>query len=610
MTQLATRVRALHALGWRSVGRVAYYRLGLRLRTAAVLRLKGVSPGGPIFPVRPMPPPPGPATSLWRHQGLLFGYHPIAIDDDPPKFAANPLNGDAWPDSHMPWWQVRDFAKEDIKLVWELSRFAWLVPMAQQARAGDTAAHARLNAWLAAWIADNPPYIGPNWKCGQEASIRVLVLALASAVLGQTDAPSDALIELLRLHLTRIAPTISYALGQDNNHGTSEAAALFVGGSWLARCGLGEGERWAAVGRKWLEERAIALIAEDGSFSQHSVVYHRLMIDSYALSEWWRARCKLPEFSKPATARLGKAVDWLHQMTDPITGDAPNLGANDGARLIVLSDADYRDFRPSVERAMVLFRGVRAYPDVKDAAAELAWLGISSEDLAPEPASTQYDLGGYAILVKGNARALLRYPRFRFRPSQADALHLDVWIGSRNVIRDAGTYKYYAHPDPATYFGGTKGHSTIEFDGRDQMPRLSRFLFAEWLQTDRLEPLRRKGAGWTFGAGYCDYRGATHFRRITLESGRIAIEDEVSGFHWNAKLRWRLDNTSWRLLRNLNGVTDGEIELTVVSDAVDAQGEIVKGLESLYYAEQHDVPVFEILIARPGRILTTIVWPV
>ena len=75
-------------------------------------------------------------------------------------------------------------------------------------------------------------------------------------------------------HLRRIAPTIRYAIAQDNNHGTSEAAALFIGGTWLALLGEPAGRRWAVRGRRWLEDRAGRLIGVDGSFSQYSLNYH------------------------------------------------------------------------------------------------------------------------------------------------------------------------------------------------------------------------------------------------------------------------------------------------------------------------------------------------
>src|SRR5690606_5962127 len=136
----------------------------------------------------------------------------------------------------------------------------WVPAMAQRARQGEQKELERLNAWLADWTTTNAPYQGPNWKCGQEASIRVIHLACAALLLGQVRDPLPALLDLVALHLRRIAPTVQYAMAQDNNHGTSEAAALFVGGSWLAEHGDRRGARWAAAGRNLLENRAARLI--------------------------------------------------------------------------------------------------------------------------------------------------------------------------------------------------------------------------------------------------------------------------------------------------------------------------------------------------------------
>ena len=77
-------------------------------------------------------------------------------------------------------------------------------------------------------------------------------LAVAALILDQVNTTSDALQNLLVLHLQRIAPTIGYAVAQDNNHGTSEAAALFIGGTWLQKYGHKE-KKWSELGRKWLE---------------------------------------------------------------------------------------------------------------------------------------------------------------------------------------------------------------------------------------------------------------------------------------------------------------------------------------------------------------------
>lgn len=528
----------IRALGWRSVARVGLYRLGLRTGLHPVLRIKAETPTGPFF-------------------------RGDTASDEPPSFNANPLTGERWPGAALPWHKIPDFAGTDIKLVWELSRFPWLVPMAERGEVG------RVNAWLTAWLRDNPPYTGPNWKCGQEASIRVLNLAYATRLLE----PTPALNALVELHLKRIAPTIGYAIGQDNNHGTSEAAALFVGGSMLGN------DQWTATGRKWLDERGQALIAPDGSFSQHSTVYHRLMLDTFAYAETWRRERGLEPFEPATYDRLKAATSWLRQMTDPKTGAVPNFGANDGSQLFPLGDA--RDFRPSVEQADKLFG-------------------------SDAPASRQYHDGGYTVMRAGGAKAVLTYPRFRHRPSQADALHLDLWLGSRNVIRDAGTYSY-ADSTWLSYFAGTQAHSTVQFDRRDQMPRVSRFLFGEWLQTDFIEDLTVISQKARFSARYTDWRGASHSRTLMLDPGRLCVFDVVDGFRDRAVLRWRLDDADWRLEGGV--LTDGAVTITVRGDSCQGvQLRLTTGEESLQYGEMHEVPVLEATVRQAGRMVTEIVW--
>jgi len=149
-----------------------------------------------------------------------------------------------------------------------------------------------------------------------------------------------ALIELVTLHLRRIEPTLSYAIAQNNNHATSEAAALFIGGSWLDKLGHAEGRHWQRTGTRLLDDGARRLIAHDGSFSQYSVNYHRLMLDTLSLSEVWRRCWDLPLFSDEFYSRAASASAWLRTMVDPATGDAPNIGGNDGANLLQLTDAD------------------------------------------------------------------------------------------------------------------------------------------------------------------------------------------------------------------------------------------------------------------------------
>lgn len=619
MTGWKTKARTALALGLPNIARAAGYRLGVRLGLNPVRRLKGMAPSGAFFTECHQPALPLPVVSDWDTAARLFSRWPLALGDEPPDWLANPLTGQRMPAPERPWWQIPDFdpAVGDIKLIWELSRMDWVLALAQRVRQAEPGALDRLNAWLADWCTHNPPYRGPNWKCGQEASIRLMHLACAALLLGQVREALPGLRDLVALHLQRIAPTVQYAMAQDNNHGTSEAAALFMGGSWLTLLGDARGAAWAATGRKLLENRAARLIGEQGTFSQYSLNYHRVMLDTFSLAECWRRALGLPAFSAVWNARALAATRWLHALTDPTTGDGPNVGANDGARLLQLADTAYRDHRPSVQMAMALFADQLAYAADGTWNHALLWLGIEQpKSDAPPPGSLQANDGGFMVMRHHEAMALLRYPRFRFRPSQADALHLDLWVRGQACLRDAGTYSYNTEPQWIDYFGGVAGHNTVQFDDRDQMPRLSRFLLGDWLRTKQLEPLHSTAAGLRAGATYQDGAGARHHRRVTLEDRRLVVVDEVQGFAHRAVLRWRLAPGDWHLeaiidtdqARGWTATNGSGHRLTLRSTAPVARCSLEQGWESLHYLEKTPVPVLELDIMQPGTLTTEYHW--
>jgi hypothetical protein len=293
------------------------------------------------------------------------------------------------------------------------------------------------------------------------------------------------------------------------------------------------------------------------------------------------------------------------------------VGANDGARLLQLADTPYRDHRPSAQMAMALFAGQRAYATDGPWNHALRWLGIElPEAAAPAPGSLQADDGGFMVMRHHEAMALLRYPRFRFRPSQADALHLDLWVHGQACLRDAGTYSYNTEPQWIGYFGGVAGHNTVQFDDRDQMPRLSRFLLGDWLRTEQLEPLQSTVSEVRAGAAYRDAAGARHHRRVSLGDGALRVRDQIQGFARHAVLRWRLAPGEWRLesVKETEAGSGHRVvnatghELTVRSTALVARCEIVQGWESLHYMEKTPVPVLELEINQPGTLTTEYHW--
>ncbi|GAX62933.1 hypothetical protein SCALIN_C45_0091 [Candidatus Scalindua japonica] len=537
-----------------------------------------------------------------------FLYHKMEVSS-PPDWFVNPWSGSRYENVSCHWSDIPDFVPElgDIKTVWEASRFDWLPKMAWAYQQGDTESLKRLEFWLRDWAIRNPVNGGINWKCGQEASLRCLNLLVGALAINRVfeDPPHPAFLKLLYIHLQRIVPTVYYAMAQDNNHGISEAATLFIVGHYLSKNGnreqIEQGSKWARKGRYRLENRVAHLILADGSFSMHSVTYHRSILDVLSLTELMRSRLKISEFSDTYYSRAKLAVKWFYGMMDIQSGDAPNLGSNDGTHLFNLDGTPYRDFRPSLQLASALFLKRAIW--VEEVTHPLLDLfSIDLNNLAPLKATSSklFSEGGFARINHEAGFAMLRLPVYSFRPSHADALHLDVWYNGVNWIRDAGSYSYNVDDTSLEYFPGTESHSTVCFDGHDQMPRLGRFLFGAWLKPDVLEFDAQKGY---VKSGYTDYLGSHHTRELRRAANGWRVVDDLGGFKKEAVIRWRLAPEKWLLDGQALSCDSVKLE---INTEIAVVLKLTEQFESRYYLQKKLIPVLEVICHQPGRVVTHI----
>ncbi len=609
-SSLPVKLKTYWKLGFSSVTRVAAYRAACKTGLyGLLLPILTWDDGSLFYTPEPLPAPsisPESRTILLEHaEALLRGNMSYFSDEmkqvgSPPDWFIDPFSGNRLsPGGH--WSKLNEFSATDIKTVWEASRFEWVPLLARAWRvSGDSRYIDTLNQWLHDWVLRNPYNSGPNWKCGQETSIRILNLMLGSFLLGTHSQPSPALTALIELHCSRIRPTIQYAIAQNNNHGTSEAAALYLGGMWLLEVDQQlpeqlrlKAQHWRDIGKSLLEERVMYLVAADGSFSQYSVNYHRVLIDTLSQVELWRQEFGDRPFSNPFAERCCAAVEWLNQVTDADTGDAPNLGANDGARLYDLSNTPYRDYRPTVQLASLLFNNSRAY-GAGPWDEPLQWLGRSTshDDAGARRDSMVHENGGYVVLHSGSSHAVIRFASFQFRPSHADCLHFDLWHNGKNILRDGGTYSYNTDPQWLDYFSGSKSHNTIQFDGRNQMSRLGRFLFGDWLSMSECSGIRQKDGSTSWTGAYQDRQQAWHRRTVTVKDDNWKVVDEIDGFKKSAVLRWRLLPDLWQLEGNV--CCGRNAQLRVITAAPLKRFELVTGWESLCYLQKTEVPVLEV----------------
>jgi len=542
----------------------------------------------------------------------IFGHISFDLHGMAPDWMSNVITKKSFKQTETNWWKISDFDEEvgDIKNIWELSRFQWAVFLAINSSSNRENLKI-LNNWLLDWADKNKPYFGPNWKCAQEASLRVINLSLAMIFLGTFKNPSKDLVSLLKVHLKRITSTTSYAAAQNNNHIISEAAALIIGGIILSDAENEMGEKYYLKGRLCLERSINKLVFSEGTFSQYSSNYHRLVLDILSCVEIWLRLAKRKPLQLCTYKKIASMWEWLYSITDVTSGKFPFVGANDGANLFCFFNYEYNDARPSLIIAGALFKKSKVFDNHCQT---LNYL-LNNLDLNNLTARNKIQEsiicrdGGFAILRNKNSLGFFRIPKYSYRPSQCDGLHIDYWFNGLNILRDAGTYSYNADPVLLDNFDGSIGHNTIRFDGRNQMERLGRFLYKNWLQPENFSSSINSSENQKVSCGYTDSYKASHYREVNLQKKGIRIIDEINGFQNYAEQFWRLPDLNWKI----NKVS--QFSLTVASKNIyfninttmpinDAV--ISRGMESMNYNKYHEIPILRIKYNQYGMIDTFI----
>lgn len=469
----------------------------------------------------------------------------------PPNWQRNPF-ADTSPFPLTHWSQLDEFGAGDIKIVWETSRFGWVYTLVRAYwRTGDE----RYAAWfwqlVEDWMTHNQPNQGVNWKCGQETSLRVM--ACCFGLYGFLHSPETtaervwSLGQLMAVSGERIEANLAYALSQRNNHGISEGMGLWTLGALFPE--LKAADRWEAKGREALETQAQTLIYDDGSFAQHSVNYHRLMLHDYL----WCVR--LAEihgrpFSRQLKERIAQAGNWLYQLQAGQQGELPQYGQIDGALILPLNTCDFQDYRPVIQATHYLTTSERCYAD-GPWDEDLLWL-FGPEALPvvvnpPQQADFSAREGGYYTLRTAEGMAFTRCGAFKDRPAQADMLHMDVWYRGYPVALDAGTYSYHAPPPWNNPLAETQYHNCVTVDGLAQMNRAGKFLWLPWLH-GRVDGQQQSADGaLAYWQGYHDgyerlpapvayQRGIARFG----DSSWLVVDDLCSVERHDYRLHWLL----------------------------------------------------------------------
>lgn len=598
-----------------------------------------------LFPAG-RPPPPGEAIRagplerrpplverirlLEEGRCVLFFCMPSA---EPIRWDVNPLDPSRRSDGKRPWFELPDFdpRQGDIRTLWEPARAAWALDLAR-ARLHGVAVDAGglLARWLDSFLEACPPFLGPQWKCGQESAVRFVALALAFWALADEPAITAARwVQLVRLAWAtghRIAGHISYAISQKNNHAISEACGLMLAARLFPE--LRRARAWYRLGRLVLQRELRRQIAPDGSYVQHSMNYQRVMLDG-ALLALRLAELEGRPFPRDIYDRVGRAGELLFQMMEPSNGHLPQYGDDDGALVLPLTECAFHDYRPVCQAVHYLVRRERLLPP-GPWDEQLLWLfgteALGTGALRRQPQSSALEIGGYYTLRGTRSWAMIRCHTYRDRPAHIDPLHLDLWWEGQNILRDCGTYQYYIPDAPALerYFRSIAAHNTLMVDDAEPVEWVSRFLCLPWprarrvrWQADAGRPLLFEGIHETYNRWpwHCVHRRAV----LGAADVWVIVDDLIGTGTHRACLRWHLADLPWQADPARHVVTldtpSGPLSIHMAGETLPqgfrvVAGELspVQGFAAPCYGQRVPIPVVEATweCGLPLRVLTVI----
>ena len=444
----------------------------------------------------------------------------------PPNWHKDPITNYQLPiDLH--WSQISDDSTTDIKFIWEPNRFAFVYTLVRAyAITQDEKYPQAFWRLIQDWADKNSPNTGANWKDGQEIALRLMAWTFGFYAFihspSTTPEQISQFIQLVAVQAERIHANIGYAISTRSNHTISEAFGLWMVGLLFPE--LKDSEKYLTLGKRLLEEEAKKQIFPDGSYAMYSLNYHRFILHLYlyaiqlgelnhdtpslraapfaakqsrrVLMRLLRAGEHRPRndgrigFSDELKNSIRNSIQFLSHLIDPTTGHMPVYGSNDGALVLPLNNCDFTDYRPLLQLGSVITTGQPMFESgpwdedvywlcVDELTAKNAKKDLKLSALS-ELSGESFPNGGVYILRNTNSHTILRCTDFTSRPSHADQLHMDLWMGSHNIAIDAGTYLYSGEGIWRNGLARTSAHNTVTVDGKDQMTMVSRFTWTNW----------------------------------------------------------------------------------------------------------------------------------
>lgn len=505
-------------------------------------------------------------------------------------------------DKKLKWFQIPDFDSKrgDIKVIWEPSRlthFYYFVRAYLLTK--DKKYYNAFSEQLESWIKENKYSYGPNYKCGQEATIRMINALITYSAFKEcnliTEKDQENLIKIIEGSYKKVLSNFFYAHKCiKNNHTLSEITGLIIG-AWCI-----QNNRQLENSYELLNKEINTQFSTDGGYIQNSFNYQRLALQliEFIIKISNKTNFHITDSNKQ---KILNSAYQLYQLQDK-SGDVPNRGPNDGALIFPVTSCDYRDFRPIINSISNLISGVRLYKSgLYDE--EILWFSNNELNSIPinqikRKSSCFYKSGLFSLRKSSDTFLMIVLKNNKTRPNHMDQLHIDLWHKGSNIFCDTGSYSY---ADPiGIKLSLTESHNTVKVNNIDQMNKKGAFFVTDWSTSKKVEWSKNKFTGTMISKN-----GYKHKRTIKIIDKGYLVKDEVKGkgdycefnFHTPYNVVVKTDRIQIYVNENLacELISDGSIE-------------IKKTYRSLYYYRKEKINCISIRKHKKNKKCTNEIY--
>jgi len=416
----------------------------------------------------------------------------------------------------------------DIRAVWEPARLQHLIVLLHAISQTENSSDAQfltqfIKDSITDWIHENPFLFGPHYISAMECGLRIPPFFYCLKTFENPDEPEyQSILDAIYRHGWWISKRLSQysSLG---NHTIAEGVGLIFAGAIFRN--TGKGCEWLKTGRELLKQELHHQILEDGGPAEHSLNYHRFVLDLYWL-----------------------AIDFLEEN---------NLYNCD----------EFKDRLVQAERFIATFKNTsNRLPSIGDSDDGFAVApGLHPGKTAPNTKNEElqtFSTSGYTVINSNNSVLTFCHNPLGMAPlynhGHADALSITLSVGGKEMLVDPGTYRYNGEPEFRKYFKGTRAHNTVTVDGLDQAVQETGFI---WSRPYKAKLLKREeiNGGFFLQADHDGYmrmkNPVRHFRSVIyFDKSNFIIKDTFSGegvhafelnYHTHPDSEITFENNAW-----------------------------------------------------------------